>query len=276
MKFYSITEPSKGEVRLVAHQQNGTFSSFLIWRDYWAPIPLMLDLPDGIKMSLHVGEERHWLFDGEASLRIELGHLEPMDSETASSAFPGSELPRFSDEMVEYLVGQPSDWDRAIYIYGLAASSLGWENNRTTQHLEAVASLSSFIGGNSPDGADMGDWQEKLYPLTALTDAWVLNPRMQFTVVDLLNWGFDEPLAVAFGDSLGVLQAARTYEESDTSSCWAVVSTFLLGALSARNEPSVFQALADDLEQTLDLLEAPGDMRSIVAAHWEGQIYPGH
>ena len=276
MDFYSSAEPSTGEHRLIAHQQNGIFSSFLIWKDCWVPTPLMFDSSKGIQTSLHIGEENHWIFDVETALRIDLGNLEALDLEIAMRSFPGSELPRFSDEMEKYLVAQPTDLDRAIYLYGLGAAGVGWETEKSMQHLEAIVSLSSFIGANSPDGADLGDWQEKLYPLTVLTDAWILNPKMQFTVVDMLNWGFDEALAVAFGDSLGILQAARTYEVSDASSCWAVISTFLLGALSARNEPDVFQALADDLENTMTLLGAPKDMRSIVAAHWEGQIYPGH
>lgn len=276
MDFYTFSEETTNRLRLVGHQQNGTFNSFLIWTDCWTPIPMMFDTDSGIQTSPHFSEGQNWLFDVSTSHRIDLEVLEEIGEETSKDNFPGSEIPRFSDEIDEYIRSQPTDLDRAVFIYGLAASRLEWEQSRSIEHLEAIGALSSFIGTSGPDGEDFSDWLQLLYPLTVLTDSWVLNPEMQFTVVDMMNWGFQKNLFVAFNDVLGILQAARVCKDSIPSSSWAVVSTFLLGALSERSAPEVFEGLANDLENTLNLMEAPPEMRSIVEAHWEQQIYPGH
>lgn len=214
--------------------------------------------------------------DPESSEVVVLSELEELDSDAAETEFSGSTLPRFTEEITNHLRNQPSDMDRCHYIFGLGRANVDWPQDRSLEHLEALFALVSFVGMTPPDNEQFFPWETHLYPLTILTDAWIVIGNLQFGATDLLNWGFSREIASGFNEVLSVLKAARKYDDIAPDHSWAVVIAFLMGTLAERGNDEAYQSGVESVESILNYLDAPEGMRTLVKAHWQGQLYPGH
>ena len=275
-QHYFWHEGHDSEPRLLKSQSKGVFDSFLIWQGFWTPIPLLKGSDLGFKAAHSVAESDGALFDVETSVVIRVEDLRPVADVSELDGFDGWDSDRFPSGATEYLLAVEADRGKAQYIYGLGRANIGWDQERGLEHHSAIYALTSYVGAYGPDGEDLRDWEENLYPLTLLTDAWIVLGSMQFSMVEMLNWGFSEELALSMNEVIGILRAAAKYDDVDAGSAWAVVSAFLLGALAERADPDFYYSQMADLNQTLDLIDVPKDMRAIVAAHGVEQIYPGH
>lgn len=275
LKYHLLENESRPDGWLIQETSIGNLVSFSIWVGTWEPMPILSFSNQGHNVVFSAQGNNLYLLHGDTGV-VELSSLRPVLDTEIKSLDTSATRPRFTAEIIDYVKALENDAERCQYIYSLGRAMLKWPEERTLEHLEAIRSLSSYIGDNSIGGENLADWEEFLYPLALLTDAWNALDFLKFTHIDLLDWGFSKDLALGFGEVVGVLRGGLVLENADMSCVWAAVIMLTLGTLAERSYLEDFDALVDQSKSAIELIGLNEDMMSLVETLYSQPMFPGH